>query len=332
MTKTGKVNTLLSHHATPFLEMNPSDAIYRVLKDGEIAIIRNNRGEVRVKVKVTNTIKEGVVFMPMHWGKILNNDFGRANNLTNNIYDPVSKEPDFKFAAVQVTSYEKPFQKICVVGAGAAAYRFVQSYRELNKVDEIHVFSKEKHPFYNRVLLPEYVSEHLQWEDLVKMERDELRQLNIHLHSQISVEKIDRELKTILASDGKTHDYDLLITATGARSFVPRDVPGGGLLGLELAAALRSVDVSITIVQRASRLMERQLDSIASKLLSEDVKDSNPVVYNVVEVQLSTSICKRVIQVYLPLVKLQNLRKNYLELRLLPNNKQIYSPSIWQET
>ena len=310
MTKTGKVNNLLSHHNTPFLEMNPSDALERNLKNGEIAVISNQRGEVRVKIKVTKTIKFGVVFLPMHWGKILNNDFGRANNLTNNIYDPVSKEPDFKFSAVEVTSYKKPFQKICVVGAGAAAYRFIQSYRALNEVDEIHVFSKEKHPFYNRVLLPEYVSEHLQWEDLVKLRSGELDRLNIHLHNQTSAESIDRKAKTILDSNGKTHVYDLLITATGSRPFVPRDVPmhlpgvftmrnrydadslknylnqtglptdqqhvvivGGGLLGLEMAAALRSVNIAVTIVQRASRLMERQLDSIASKLLGEDVKE-----------------------------------------------------------
>ena len=37
-------------------------------------------------------------------------------------------------------------------------------------------------------------------------------------------------------------------------------IVGGGLLGLELAAALKHQGVKITIVQRSSRLMERQLD------------------------------------------------------------------------
>jgi ferredoxin-nitrate reductase len=50
-------------------------------------------------------------------------------------------------------------------------------------------------------------------------------------------------------------------------------VVGGGLLGLELAATLNKKKIQITIIQRASRLMERQLDLTASRLLAEDVKD-----------------------------------------------------------
>ena len=40
-------------------------------------------------------------------------------------------------------------------------------------------------------------------------------------------------------------------------------IVGGGLLGIELAASLREVDMDITIVQRISRLMDRQLDLLA---------------------------------------------------------------------
>ena len=73
----------------------------------------------------------------MHWGKILNSDLNRANNLTNNLVDPKCKEPDFKFSAVQVWRYKKPKQKIIVIGAGAGACGFVKSYRALNTDDEI---------------------------------------------------------------------------------------------------------------------------------------------------------------------------------------------------
>jgi len=50
-------------------------------------------------------------------------------------------------------------------------------------------------------------------------------------------------------------------------------IVGGGLLGLELAAALKKIDVNISIIQRAPRLMERQLDRVASRLLAEDVAE-----------------------------------------------------------
>src|SRR5690606_8995657 len=56
-------------------------------------------------------------------------------------------------------------------------------------------------------------------------------------------------------------------------------IVGGGLLGLELAAALKHKNVKITIIQRASRLMERQLDNISSKLLAQDVQERDIQIY-----------------------------------------------------
>ncbi|MBW8243622.1 molybdopterin-dependent oxidoreductase [Muricauda oceani] len=309
-TKTGKVKRLLTHIPSPFLEMNKVDAYVRNLKEGDIAVIRSRRGTVRVKVKINYDIRERVVFLPMHWGKILNNDFSRANNLTNDIVDPISKEPDFKYCAVQVEKYSKPPQKIVVVGAGAAAYRFIQTYREKNRTDEIHVFSKEEHPFYNRVLLPEYVNEELSWEALQKLKQGELEKLKVRLYPNNGIKHIDRNGKTVTDDFANVHTYDLLILATGSKAFVPNEVRmdlpgrftmrergdadrlknylsktklspseqhvvivGGGLLGLELAAALKKININISIIQRAPRLMERQLDPVSSKLLAEDVSE-----------------------------------------------------------
>jgi ferredoxin-nitrate reductase len=46
---------------------------------------------------------------------------------------------------------------------------------------------------------------------------------------------------------------------------------GGGLLGIELAASLTEVGVKVTIIQRISRLMDRQLDPLGSQLLHEEL-------------------------------------------------------------
>lgn len=307
-TKTGKVKRLLTHIPEPYLEMNRVDAYLRNLKEGDIAVVKSRRGQVQVKVQVNFDIRKSVVFLPMHWGKVLNNDFGRANNLTSELVDPVSKEPDFKYCAVEVTKFVKQKQKIIIIGAGAAAYRFIQSYREKNRRDPLHVFSKEENPFYNRVLLPDYVSDELSWDALEKLKKGELNKLSVVLHSGIGIDKIDAHKKTVTDSNGTEHSYDLLIMATGSRAYVPSDVQiqlpgrftmrekgdadklksylaetglpareqnvvivGGGLLGLELAASLKKIDVNISIIQRAPKLMERQLDSVASRLLAEDV-------------------------------------------------------------
>ncbi|MDT0606430.1 molybdopterin-dependent oxidoreductase [Croceitalea rosinachiae] len=315
-TKTGKVKRLLTHIPTPYLEMNKVDTYLNKLNEGDIAVVTSRRGSVRVKVKINLDIREKVVFMPMHWGKILNSDFSRANNLTNNLVDPISKEPDFKYCAVRVEKYIKPKQKIVVIGAGAAAYRFIQSYREKNEDDELHVFSKEAYPFYNRVLLPEYVNEELPWDALLKLKQGELEKLRVNLYPSNGISAIDTEARTVTDDNGLLHRYDILVIATGSRAFVPADVRmdlpgrftmrertdadrlkryldetglppnqqhvvivGGGLLGLELAASLKKIDINISIIQRAPRLMERQLDPVASRLLAEDVGERGIQIY-----------------------------------------------------
>jgi ferredoxin-nitrate reductase len=310
MTKTGKVNKLRQHISEAFLEIHSEDACERGIDDNALVEVSSRRGNVRVKAKISEHIKRGVCFLPMHWGKILNNDLNRANNLTNNLVDPLSKEPDFKFSAVQVWRYTKSRQKIIVIGAGAGACGFVKSYRSLNTDDEITIFSKENFPFYNRVLLPDYISGALPWTNLVKMTDEEEKKYKIKLYRGVSVVKIDRENRTVRDDQGNRHHYDVLIMATGSRAAVLRDLPsmkgiftmrsrtdadnfknhidasrgkvvivGGGLLGIELAAALREVNVEVTIVQRISRLMDRQLDPLGSQLLHEELTSKGVEIY-----------------------------------------------------
>ncbi len=310
MSKTGKVNKLNQHIKESFLEIHPADAAKRHIKEEDLVEVFNGRGNVRVKAKLTTDIKQGVCFLPMHWGKILNNDLVRANNITNNLVDPKSKEPDFKFSAVEVALYKKAKQKIIVIGAGAGACGFVRSYRAINTTDEIEIFSKENFPFYNRVLLPDYISGTLPWTNLIKMTDAEEDEFKIKLHRGVSIAKIDKENKTVTDSNNITHRYDVLLMATGSRAAMLRDIPpmngiftmrsrkdaddfknhvdaakgkviivGGGLLGIELAASLREVNVDVVVIQRISRLMDRQLDPLGSQLLHEELTDKGVDIY-----------------------------------------------------
>lgn len=316
MTKTGKVNKLKQHIAQAFLEIHPEDARPLGIADNDVVLIRSRRGEARVKARYSFSIRKGVVFMPMHWGKVLGNDLNRVNNLTNNLVDPVSKEPDFKYSAVRVVKYRKPKERIVVIGAGAGAFGFVQSYRTLNKEDEIVVFSKENFPFYNRVQLPDYISGTQDWQQLIKMTDEEEPAYNIRLHRGVSIESINKEEKYVIDSGGVTTYYDKLLLATGSRAAVPKNVPslegiftmrsrtdadrfkqllpagghvvivGGGLLGLEMAASLREIGIRVTVIHRSSRFLDRQLDVLASQLLHEEIIDQGCDVYYSDEVQL----------------------------------------------
>ncbi|MBV4355587.1 nitrate reductase [Pinibacter aurantiacus] len=304
MSKTGKVNKLKQHIANAFLEIHPDDAFTRDISEDDIVEITNRNGNVRVKAKLTTSIKRGVVFLPMHWGKILNNDLNRANNLTHTLLDPTSLQPDFKFTAVEVKKYKKPKQKIIVIGAGAGAHGFVRSYRAVNNTDEIKVFSKEDLPFYNRVMLPDYVSGTQKWNQLVKMTTEEVIEHDIDYFQGISITHIDRANKVVTDSNGKLHSYDVLLMATGSRAALLRDTPplkgiftmrsrvdadnfkkhidpangkvivvGGGLLGIEMAASLTEMNFEVILMQRSSKLMDRQLDELGSRLLQEELAD-----------------------------------------------------------
>ena len=310
MTRTGKVQKLNRHINEPFLEMNPADAEKRKVKEGDLVNINSRRGELRVRARITDQVKPGVIFAPMHWGRIKNNDRARTNNLTSPLFDPISKEPDYKFSAAQVTRFVKPAQKIIIVGAGAAAHAFIETYRRDNQHDEIIVFSKEENPFYNRILLPDYINAKKSWPSLSLATSQELKALNVRVHAGVAAERIDREKKLLFDSRGETHEYDILVLASGSRARMLRNIPenmrgiftlrkksdadliktrsgertiivGGGLLGVELAGALSEIGVKVTIVQRSARLMSRQLDDKSGAILARELNEKNvDIIFN----------------------------------------------------
>ncbi|MGV3560705.1 molybdopterin-dependent oxidoreductase [Larkinella arboricola] len=320
MTKTGRVAKLGQHSPEPLLQIHPADASARSIREGQLVVVQGRRGEVRVKAQLTEDVRPGLCFLPMHWGKVVNNNQIRANNLTSALVDPRSKEPDFKFTAVEVKPYRKPAEKIVIIGAGSAGLGFINAYRALETDDEIHVFSKEIYPFYNRVMLPDYISGAQSWEQLVKLREDQFAENRIVVHKGVSIVHIDRKANVLTDSNGIEHHYDKLLLGTGSRAFMPKGVPrlpgifnmrsrldadsllpflkpgpdgaeshavivGGGLLGLELAASLRQMAVRVTVIQRAGRFMERQLDPLASELLNLELRDRGIEVYFNEEVQ-----------------------------------------------
>jgi ferredoxin-nitrate reductase len=139
---------------------------------------------------------------------------------------------------------------------------------------------------------------------------------NIWFKRGVGVTKIDREDKFVVDDFGAKTEYDVLILATGSRATIPKNVPklsgifsmrsrkdaddfkkhlpkeshvliiGGGLLGLEMAASLRELGVQITIVQRISRFLSRQLYALGSQLLHEEMVDQGCDIYYDDEVEL----------------------------------------------
>jgi anaerobic selenocysteine-containing dehydrogenase len=91
----------------PVLEIHPIDARRAGVVDGGFAAVRSRRGEAVVQVRVTSEIAPGTVFLPFHWTR-QDGAEKAANNLTHGAFDPVSKQPELKHAAVRIRALALP--------------------------------------------------------------------------------------------------------------------------------------------------------------------------------------------------------------------------------
>jgi len=103
MTRTAHVARVVKQHPEPLLEVHPLDAESHGLCDGELAELTSRRGSLRARVQVSERIRPGTVFLPMHWGGSQPNPC-EANRLMHEEACEHSKQPELKAAAVRVCS------------------------------------------------------------------------------------------------------------------------------------------------------------------------------------------------------------------------------------
>lgn len=126
MSRSGRVARLFAHADTPALAMNARDLDVRRLKAGDLVRVKSRRGEVVVVAEASDSVRPGQCFLPMHWGARFMGGLG-VNALTLPLFDPVSKQPEFKHAAVQVAKAELPWRMAALaVGDGAQLLDAVQ--------------------------------------------------------------------------------------------------------------------------------------------------------------------------------------------------------------
>jgi assimilatory nitrate reductase catalytic subunit len=126
MSRTGKVARLFAHVDTPLLSMSRRDMELRRLGDGDLVRVKSRRGALVLQVEASATLRPGQCFMPMHWGARFMSGLG-VNALTLPVFDPVSKQPEFKHAAIQIAKADLPWRMaVLCAGDGAAMLQAVQ--------------------------------------------------------------------------------------------------------------------------------------------------------------------------------------------------------------
>ena len=87
------------HRAAPgaFVEVHPDPAAALSISDGQLVRVVSRRGVVEVPARVVDTIRPDTLFVPFHWPGT-----ARANSVTSDALDPVSRMPEFKVCAARL--------------------------------------------------------------------------------------------------------------------------------------------------------------------------------------------------------------------------------------
>jgi assimilatory nitrate reductase catalytic subunit len=97
-TQTRRVDALTRVSPQAFVELHPDLAARLEIIDGEPVLVTSRRGDMVAPARITDTIRPDTVFAPFHWAGA-----GRVNSVTGDALDPVSKMPEFKVCAVNVS-------------------------------------------------------------------------------------------------------------------------------------------------------------------------------------------------------------------------------------
>lgn len=189
--------------------------------------------------------------------------------------------------------------KYVIIGNGVAGTTAAAFIRKNDMQGSITVITEEPSPFYSRIRLIEFLAGEVDEQGLAIRKDRWYEENRIRLLLETQVTGLNIEAKKIVTAAGDAVEYDRLLLATGARSFVPplpgtgkkgvftlrtlQDaiaiknyakesdkriiILGGGVLGLEAGNSLRKTGNHITVVESFPRLLPRQMDASGADIL-----------------------------------------------------------------
>lgn len=206
-----------------------------------------------------------------------------------------------QFVALDVsdtTFVSEKEDRFLIIGNGAAGTTACEEIRKRNKKCSIEIITSENVIAYNRPMLTKGILSEVDPINFFIKPFEWYLENNIKLTLGTTVRGIKKDAKELILANGETKNFDKLILATGADSFIPpikgadqegvcairtlEDVNklqeflkqvtkaiviGGGILGLEAAWELKKAGKDVTVIELAPNLMGKQLDDRGSVLL-----------------------------------------------------------------
>ena len=180
-------------------------------------------------------------------------------------------------------------EKTLIIGGGQAACQTATSLKNKEYDGEIKIFCSENYlPYQRPPLSKKFLMGELDKERLFFKPEKFYTENEISINLNSYVQRIDIENKEIFLENNKKENYDNLVIATGT---IPRKIDvekkisdkifylrsiddvlnirekikeskkvtiiGGGYIGLEVAAIINNLGLQVTIVEMASRILER---------------------------------------------------------------------------
>ena len=204
-----------------------------------------------------------------------------------------------------------PGTRIVVIGGGMTGHRFAARMQSQDPAGDwtLTVIGEETQQPYDRVHLSDWFGHRRA--EMLALDTGVWADPRITLVTGDAAESLDRSAHTVTCASGTVHEYDRLVLATGSWAWAPRaegkDLPGsfsyrtvddveslaawvaergealgrevrgvvvgGGVLGLEAAAALQDLGARSTVVEFADRLMAVQLDDGGGEMLRLLIQD-----------------------------------------------------------
>lgn len=193
--------------------------------------------------------------------------------------------------------------KYVIVGNGPAAVSAVEAIRGADAEGGITLFSKEDEFTYARPLISYLLLGETDEQRMRYKPDDFYETMRVDFRRGVAVTDIDKEAKTVTASDGSVAPYDRLLLATGGKPFIPPiegldQVPyhtfmtledarnlraaltpnsrvlilGAGLIGLKCLEGIRHLCETVTVADLAGQILPSILDAEAAATVQKHLE------------------------------------------------------------
>ena len=212
--------------------------------------------------------------------------------------------------------------KIIIVGGGNAALQAADTLRRSGFEGQLTLFSEEAYlPYQRPPLSKKFLEGKLAQERLFLRPESYYTKRDIDLKLGTHIQKIDRQKQTVTTEHGDIFEYDRLLLATGARlrkfpnhnsqdlglkyirgiddveaikTTINQEtirniaIIGGGFIGLETAATLRTLGNNVTVIEAMSHIMPSLVAPTLASYFKKRHEENNVRILEGVSVQTIT--------------------------------------------